>query len=50
MAALAGPAVSVVSGGILTVIGVGVLALVMPEFARVDMREAAAETAAMDLA
>ena len=50
VAALAGPAVSVVSGGILTVIGVGVLALVMPEFARVDMREAAAETAAMDLA
>jgi len=50
VAALAGPAMSVVSGGILTVIGVGVLALVMPEFARVDMREAAAETAAMDLA
>jgi MFS family permease len=48
VAAIAGPAVSVVSGGILTVIGVGVLALAMPEFARVDMRKAEAETAAME--
>jgi predicted MFS family arabinose efflux permease len=47
VAAIAGPVVSVVSGGILTVIGVGVLALVMPEFAKVDMRQAEAETAAM---
>ncbi len=43
VAALAGPALSVVSGGILTMLGVGVLALVMPEFARVDMRDAEAE-------
>jgi MFS family permease len=43
VAALAGPIVSVVSGGVLTVIGVGVMALVMPEFARVDMRVAAEE-------
>ncbi|HYO43109.1 MAG TPA: MFS transporter [Candidatus Limnocylindrales bacterium] len=47
VAAIAGPVVSVVSGGILTVIGVGVLAVVMPEFAKVDMRRAEAETAAM---
>ncbi len=47
VAAIAGPVASVVSGGILTVIGVGVLALAMPEFARVDMRMAEAETAAM---
>jgi MFS family permease len=48
VAAIAGPVVSVVSGGILTVIGVGVLALAMPEFAKVDMRKAEAETAAME--
>lgn len=47
VAALAGPVVSVVSGGILTVLGVGVLALVMPEFAKVDMRTAEEETASM---
>ena len=48
VAAIAGPVVSVVSGGVLTVVGVGLVALLMPEFARVDMRKAAAETAAME--
>lgn len=48
VAAVAGPVVSVVSGGVLTVVGVGLVALLMPEFARVDMRKAAAETAAME--
>jgi MFS family permease len=50
VAAVAGPVVSVVSGGVLTVVGVGLVALLMPEFARVDMRRAVAETAAMEAA
>jgi MFS family permease len=41
VAALTSPVVSVVSGGVLTVVGVGLLALAMPEFARLDMRAAA---------
>jgi MFS family permease len=45
VAAVAGPVVSVVSGGILTMLGVGVLALAMPEFARLDMRAAEAQAA-----
>ena len=45
MAAIASPVVSVVSGGLLTVLGVGVVALAMPEFARLDMRTAGEATA-----
>ena len=45
VAALTSPAFSVVSGGLLTIVGVGVVALLMPGFARVDMRTATAETA-----
>ncbi len=48
VAALAGPAVSVWSGGLATIAGVALLAVFMPEFARVDMREAERETAAME--
>ena len=39
VAALVGPSLSVISGGLLTIAGVGVLAMAMPEFARLDMRE-----------
>jgi MFS family permease len=46
VAAVASPSVSVVSGGILTVLGVGLVALAMPEFARLDMRVAEAEASA----
>ena len=46
VAAIASPSFSVVSGGLLTVLGVGVIALAMPEFARLDMREAEAQVAA----
>jgi MFS family permease len=46
VAAVASPSLSVVSGGILTVLGVGLVALAMPEFARLDMRVAESETAA----
>jgi MFS family permease len=45
VAAISSPAVSVAAGGILTVVGVGVIALVMPEFAKLDMRVAGAEVA-----
>jgi MFS family permease len=40
VAAIAGPAVSVVSGGLLTLLGVGMVALAMPEFAKLEMRAA----------
>jgi MFS family permease len=46
VAAIASPSFSVVSGGLLTVVGVGVIALAMPEFARLDMREAEREVEA----
>jgi MFS family permease len=50
VAALAGPAVSAWSGGLATIAGVALLAAVMPEFARVDMRVAARETADLERA
>ncbi len=46
VAAIAGPAVSVVSGGLLTLLGVGVVALAMPEFAKLDMHAPEDEVAA----
>ena len=45
VAALAGTQFSVVSGGILSLIGLGAVALAMPEFDRLDMARAAAVTA-----
>jgi MFS family permease len=45
VAALAGTQFSVVSGGVLSLIGLGVVALAMPEFDRLDMVKAEAETA-----
>ena len=38
LAAITGPATSVVTGGVLTVLGAAVLALVMPEFRRLEVR------------
>lgn len=38
VAALVGPAISVVSGGILTLVGLGVINLAMPEFGRLELR------------
>jgi MFS family permease len=43
VAAVVGPSMSVVSGGLLSLAGVGVIALAMPEFDRLDLRRAAAE-------
>lgn len=45
VAALAGTQWSVVSGGILSLLGVGALAFAMPEFARLDMDDAQAAAA-----
>jgi uncharacterized heparinase superfamily protein len=44
-AALMGTQFSVVSGGILSLVGLGAVALAMPEFNRLDMAKAAAVTA-----
>jgi hypothetical protein len=41
-----GTEASVVSGGLLTLAGLGVIALAMPEFARLDMRTAMADSEA----
>jgi len=46
VAAVMGTQFSVVSGGILSLIGLGAVALAMPEFARLDMSVAGAVTAA----
>jgi MFS family permease len=40
VAAAIGPQLSAVSGGLLSLLGVGLIALAMPEFRRLDMREA----------
>jgi hypothetical protein len=42
VAAVIGPSMSVVSGGLLSLVGVGAIALAMPEFDRLDLRRAAA--------
>jgi MFS family permease len=42
VAAAIGPSMSVVSGGLLSLVGVGAIALAMPEFDRLDLRRAAA--------
>jgi len=39
VAAVTSPAVSVVAGGVLTLVGLGVIAVAMPEFGRLDMRD-----------
>jgi MFS family permease len=46
VAAVIGTEASVVSGGLLTLAGLGVIALAMPEFARLDMRTAMADSEA----
>jgi predicted MFS family arabinose efflux permease len=43
VAALIGTQGSVVSGGLLSLVGLGAIALAMPEFSRLDMRKAVAE-------
>ena len=47
VAAAFGTQVSVVSGGLLTLASVGIIALAMPEFGRLDMRAAMAEVPAV---
>ncbi len=47
VAALVGPALSVVSGGLLTVLGVSVLALAMPDFGRLELHPGTEEDAAL---
>jgi predicted MFS family arabinose efflux permease len=46
VAAVIGPQWSAVSGGVLSLVGVGLIALAMPEFRRLDMEAAAAEARA----
>jgi len=46
VAALVGPPLSIVSGGLLTILGIGALAVAMPEFGRLDMTKEAADDAA----
>jgi len=41
VAAAIGPSMSVVTGGLLSLAGVGAIALAMPEFDRLDLRRAA---------
>lgn len=50
VAAVIGPQLSAVSGGLLSLVGVGLIALAMPEFRRLDMRVAAADAARADAA
>ena len=45
VAVVIGPAMSVVSGGLLSIVGLAAVALAMPEFARLDLRRAPAATA-----
>ena len=42
VAVVIGPAMSVVSGGLLSILGIAAIALAMPEFGRLDLRRAAA--------
>jgi len=46
VAAVIGPQLSAISGGLLTLVGLGAIAVAMPEFDRLDMTRAAAEVAA----
>lgn len=46
VAAVVGPQLSAISGGLLTLAGLGAIALAMPEFDGLDMTRAAAQTAA----
>jgi predicted MFS family arabinose efflux permease len=39
VAAVTSPSISVVAGGVLTLVGLGVVAVAMPEFARLDMED-----------
>lgn len=48
VAAVIGPQLSAVSGGVLSLVGVGLIALAMPEFRRLDMQVAAAEAERAD--
>lgn len=48
VAALIGPAGSVIAGGLLTLAGLGAIHLAMPEFAAIDMTTAVAESAALE--
>ena len=48
VAALLGPAGSVISGGLLTLVGLGAVHLAMPEFAAIDMTVAVSESAALE--
>jgi len=47
-ASIIGTQAAVVSGGLLTLAGLGVIALAMPEFSRLDMRKAIAATHAAE--
>ena len=48
MASIIGTQGAVVSGGLLTLAGLGVIALAMPEFSQLDMRKAIAATHASE--